>query len=204
MAIRKSKRADSDAELSQMAATAAAPGAVQAGSRAPLFVLPDAAGRPVALEQLLGRGAVVLYFNRGSWCNFAGQSLAAVCASHAQVAALGARAVVISPDGGAGQPWYEPSMPFLYDRDARVARSYGLMFQLPESLRARYRRAGYRPTAHGEWLVPLPAIYLLDRDGVVVLASLELDYRTIYRPEPLLQALRAMTAGKDRRLPRLC
>ena len=37
------------------------------GQTAPDFTLPDAAGRPVGLKELLARGAVVLSFYRGRW-----------------------------------------------------------------------------------------------------------------------------------------
>ena len=37
------------------------------GQPAPDFALPDAAGRPVSLRELLTRGPVVLSFYRGRW-----------------------------------------------------------------------------------------------------------------------------------------
>jgi hypothetical protein len=39
----------------------------KAGSRAPEFSLPNAAGRPVSLAELRARGPVVLSFYRGRW-----------------------------------------------------------------------------------------------------------------------------------------
>ena len=40
---------------------------VKVGQPAPDFTLPDAGGQPVALEELLARGPVVLSFYRGRW-----------------------------------------------------------------------------------------------------------------------------------------
>ena len=40
---------------------------VRVGQPAPGFTLPDAAGRPVSLRELLTRGPVVLSFYRGRW-----------------------------------------------------------------------------------------------------------------------------------------
>ena len=40
---------------------------VRAGSPAPDFTLPNAAGQPVSLGELRGRGPVVLSFYRGRW-----------------------------------------------------------------------------------------------------------------------------------------
>lgn len=39
----------------------------KAGDRAPDFTLPDTAGRPVSLKDLLAKGPVVLSFFRGRW-----------------------------------------------------------------------------------------------------------------------------------------
>jgi len=191
MATQDAGRAKRDAELALTAATAAASSALQAGARAPLFALPDAAGRKVELESLLRRGPAVLHFYRGSWCSYGGQSQAAFCATYAQVAALGAQALAISPCRGDGQPCAD-AVPDLHDQDLRVARSYGLAFELPPSLRTHYRQLGYAPGEGSQWLAPIPALYLVDRDGVIVLAALELDYRKRCDPAPLLQALRAI------------
>lgn len=194
--------ADADAELAMAAASAATPGALQAGMRAPLFALPDASGQLVALEALLRRGPVLLHFYRGAWCTYGEQSLAAFGATYERVASLGGLALAISPDRRPGQPPHGWRVPDLYDAGLRVARNYGLAFTLPERLRARYRELGYAPGEGGEWLAPLPAVYLLDRDGVVVLASLELDYRKRFNAEPMLQALRAIQTQRVTR-PRL-
>ena len=193
------ERDDNDAELSLAAATAAGPGVVQAGSRAPLFVLPDTAERKVSLEQLLRKGPVVLHFYRGNWCSYGEQSLNTFYSTYEKVSELGASAVAISPDRAGEILLRDPSVPDLYDLDARVATSYGLVFKLPLSLREKYQRAGYQPTSRGEWLVPLPAVYLVDRDGIVVMSSLEFDYRKAYQPEPLLQALSAIQGRKGRK-----
>lgn len=193
---------DADADLATVAASAAAPGALKAGMHAPLFVLPDTAGQAVSLEKLLREGPVLLHFYRGAWCTYGEQSLADFGATYEQVAALGAQALAISPDRRTGQSPSLWPVPDLYDEGLRVARSYGLVYTLPERLQARYRELGYAPGEGCEWLAPLPAVYLLDRDGMVVLALLELDYRNRFNPEPLLHALRAIQSRRTAR-PRL-
>jgi len=44
-----------------------APTALRVGERPPAFTLPDAAGRPVSLEDYRGKKPVVLVFYRGYW-----------------------------------------------------------------------------------------------------------------------------------------
>lgn len=189
---------DGDAELAMAAASEAASRALRAGARAPLFTLADAAGQSVALDDLLDAGPVVLHFFRGAWCTFGKRSLTDFATTYQDVLALGANAVAIAP------PANRPPMPSaplpmreLRDVDLKVARAYGLAFELPPRLRARYASLGYRPPATRQadsWLVPVPATYLLERDGTIALAYVDVDYRERVDTELLLTALRALRA----------
>lgn len=190
-------QSDADAELAMAAASGAASRALRAGARAPLFTLADAAGRRVALEDLLSAGPVVLHFSRGIWCSFGEQSMVEFAATYQDVTALGASAVSISPASKADAQSGPLAMRELQDIDMKVARAYGLAFDLPAPLRPRYEGSGYAPPSTRNaraWLVPLPATYLLDRDGIVALAFIDVDYRKRFEPESLLTALRALQA----------
>lgn len=191
------RQADADAELAMAAATEAASKALQAGARAPLFSLADTDGKSMALEDLLGAGPVVLHFFRGNWCAFGEQSLAEFATTYQDVLALGASAVAIAPPSMPATPDKPLPMRELCDIDMKVARAYGLAFELPGSLRPRYESLGYTPPAvrkAGSWLVPLPATYLLDRDGTVALAFIDVDYRKRLEPASLLTALQSLQA----------
>ena len=190
-----------DAELAMAAASGVAASALRAGARAPLFTLADAGGKPVELERLLEAGPVVLHFFRGVWCGFGARSLDEFSAACQDVTALGVSAVAIGPGGLPGIERDKlPPVIELGDDDMHIARTYGLAFNLPYSLRARYQQLGYRPPAGSngvdDWLVPVPAVYLLDRDGIVVLAAVELDYRKRFDAAPLLGALKAISPTK--------
>lgn len=203
-----SRQSDADAELAAAAATLAASSALRAGARAPVFTLADANGRQVALEQLLDAGPVVLHFFRGAWCSFGEQSLARFSATYQQVLALGASAIAIAPPCKVATQSAAMPIPELQDVDMKVARAYGLAFDLPVGLRPTYEALGYVPPSTrkaGTWLVPLPATYLLDRDGTVALAFIDVDYRRHFEPASLLNALRALQARHStaRRRPAL-
>jgi peroxiredoxin len=190
-------QSDADAELAMAAASGAASRALRAGARAPLFTLADAAGRRVALEDLLSAGPVVLHFFRGAWCSFGEQSMVEFAATYQDVTALGASAVAISPASKADAQSGPLAMRELQDIDMKVARAYGLAFDLPAPLRPRYEGLGYAPPSTRNaraWLVPLPAMYLLDRDGIVALAFIDVDYRKRFESESLLTALKALQA----------
>lgn len=89
-------------------------------------------------------------------------------------------------------------MPFQMLRDAgnAVAESYGLVFTLPEDLRAIYLEFGIdlaKGNGDGTWRLPVPARFVIDRTGVIRSVDADPDYTR--RPEPpatveILKALR--------------
>jgi len=75
--------------------------------------------------------------------------------------------------------------PLLSDTGNQVARKFGLSYQVPELQQAVYRRAFVNlPFANGDesWELPIPATFILDRDGTILYASANEDYTD--RPEP--------------------
>lgn len=191
------RQSDADAELAMAAASKAASKALGAGARAPLFSLSDIRGRRVALEALLSMGPVVLHFFRGTWCTFGEESLAEFATTYREVVALGASAVAIAPPSLPAVSGDPLPMRELQDIDMKVARAFGLAFDLPPGLRPRYEARGYAPPSTRKphtWLVPIPATYLLDRDGIVALAFIDVDYRKRFEPRSLLNALKALQA----------
>jgi peroxiredoxin len=83
----------------------------------------------------------------------------------------------------------EESKPFAFEmlRDFgnRVAEAYGLAFTLPEPLRAIYLKIGVdlaRGNGDGTWRLPIPARFVVDRQGVIRAVDADPDYTR--RPEP--------------------
>ena len=75
--------------------------------------------------------------------------------------------------------------PLLSDAGNQVARQFGLVYRVPDEQQAIYRRALINlPFANGgdSWELPIPATFILDRDGTVLYASANEDYTE--RPEP--------------------
>jgi peroxiredoxin len=75
--------------------------------------------------------------------------------------------------------------PLLSDSGNQVARQFGLTYRVPPEQEVVYHRAFINlPFANGDdsWELPIPATYIIDRDGTVIYASANEDYTE--RPEP--------------------
>jgi peroxiredoxin len=188
------------AKIEELRAGFALERAIRTGDLAPDFTLPDAHGRDVSLGSMLKAGPAVVTFYRGGWCPYCNLQLRAYQAVLRDMTALGARLVAISPqlpDGSLSTAEAnELTFSVLSDIGNTIARNYGLVWSLPEELRAALRSNNKAlPGINGDdsWELPVPATYVVARDGRVVLAAVDVDYRNRLEPEAILTALVAAT-----------
>jgi len=99
--------------------------------------------------------------------------------------------VAASPrEAGVQHP--EHAYELLLDRGNEVARRFGLVFALPDEIRDIYRKFGTDlETANGDasWTLPMPARYVVDRQGVVRAADVHPDYTRRTEPAETVAAL---------------
>ena len=195
-----SQLADDQPDAWLACARNAAAHAVRAGDFAPTFRLPDVHGGNQALIDLIEQGPLVLSFYRGIWCDFCDAALKTLGGLDGKIRELGAMQIAIGPrpanDAERSRLQAHP-MPLLVDRALKVTTAYGLAITLPDHLQERYARLGYAPakTADGgEWKIPVPATYVIGRDGRVAMAMIDADYRTRIPSGHLLSALRGLRA----------
>jgi len=175
--------------------------ALKINDSAPEFTLPDAFGHEVSLETLLTKGPVVISFYRGEWCPFCNLELRALQEALPKMQELGATLVAISPEKpeGAVAATEKNKLTFtvLSDFDNKVARQFGVVFQVGHKLQDLSKNVFKNDLAlrNGEdsYQLPVPATFILDADGIVRFAHVEVDYMT-GRAEPadVLAALRAI------------
>ena len=86
------------------------------------------------------------------------------------------------------------NIPFevLTDTDNKVARQFGIVFELDETLRKIYR--GFHidlEKAHGvpKWELPIPAVYVIGKDGAILFVHLDTDYTVRMEPVEILRTL---------------
>jgi len=169
--------------------------AIKEGDRAPDFTLADADGVLHRLADHL-RNPLVLSFYRGGWCPFCTQELLTLEEYLPEIRALGADLLAISPeDRQAARATREDkgvTFTTLIDPGLAVARSYGLAFPVGPVWDEEYRALGLDLKArHGtrEAELPIPATYVIDREGMVRMAFVEPDFTQRLDPELVLHAL---------------
>jgi peroxiredoxin len=171
--------------------------ALQVGAELPALALPDAMGQPVNLKALNATGPLVIVFYRGGWCPYCNLELREWQRLLPQVRALGATLVAISPqtpdNSLSTAEKNELAFPVLSDSSLAAALAFGIAFTLSPELVALYSQVGNDlPTlnGNGQWVLPVPATYLIDATGHVALAHVEVDYRERAEPLQVLEALR--------------
>jgi peroxiredoxin len=190
-----------DAKVGELRLTFPIKKALKTGDYVPDFTLPNPSGRPVSLAGLLRGGPAVVTFYRGGWCPYCNLQLRAYQQVLGEITALGAKLVAISPqlpdDSMSTAEMNRLSFDVLSDIGNRVARSFGLVYSLPQELRAALASNNKAlPGINGDnsWELPLPATYVIAPDRRITLAEIELDYRESLEPDAIITALRALRA----------
>lgn len=165
----------------------------------PDFVLPNTEGRLISLASLLSRGPVIVQFFRGEWCPYCRLMLDALVEALPEIEAAGATLIALTPETG---PWAQAAKeahgaPFdiLSDVDCGVGLAAGVVFKVPPLYRARLLAGGVDfPDRHGNtaWFLPVPALFLLDRDGRIAWRFADPDFTRRATPEQIMAALRSL------------
>jgi len=170
------------------------------GAKAPRFELQDHDSKLVSSSNLLAKGRLVVCFIRGRWCPFCVGQMEAMNLVQPQIEEAGATLVAISPQTVKQSFFmhdqYRLRFPMLSDMGNQVARQFRLTYRVPAAQEEVYHRAFINlPFANGDdsWELPIPATFILDRDGTILYASANEDYTE--RPEPG-EVLRALTQSR--------
>ena len=73
-----------------------------------------------------------------------------------------------------------------------VARDYGVVFEISDPLRLLYTELGHAlPDYNGteDWLLPVPATFIIDRRHHIALAHIDVDYTKRYEPADAIAIL---------------
>jgi peroxiredoxin len=178
-----------EASIAELAQTDLVRQALKAGEMAPLFRLRSRNGGFVTLSEVLDRGPAVISFFRGAWCPFCNLAMQALAQVQSEIERLGATLVGLSPFPGSATC---SIFPVLSDPGCRIAARYRIAFAVPPQFQPAYFALGYPDCAKkapDRWMLPLPATYIIDRNGLVVISYVDADYTTRLEPAEIITAL---------------
>lgn len=168
---------------------------VAVGERAPAFeaVAPDGGVytfRPGELD----RPAVVIFY-RGGWCPYCNRHLSELRNAVPKLREAGYEVLFLSADRPSRlrASLDEPGLDYrlLSDASMAIARDWGLAFRVDDETVERYRSLGIDLAAasgYDHHQLPVPGVFLVDRDGIVRYRYVNPDYRQRLGAEALLEA----------------
>jgi peroxiredoxin len=160
------------------------------------FELPNVNNQKETLSGYLKQGAVVLSFYRGGWCPYCNMELRALQAVLPEIKTKGASLIAISPETPDNSlttsEKNELEFSVLSDNNNEVSKQIGLVFQMPEALKAVYHSFGLDVQKHNgndAYELPMPATYVVNTDGKITYAFVPEDYTERAEPKDILGVL---------------
>jgi peroxiredoxin len=158
-----------------------------------------AAGKKLPLKEVLNNKKTVLFFYRGGWCPFCNTQMGQLKKIESQLQNLGFQLIGISTDNvqnlqksiGKHQLNYQ----LLADFNSQISQRFGLAFFTSEKVTKRYLKAlklknPLKKNAAGEerLILPVPAIYVVDSQGLVQFNYVNPNFKVRLHEELLLKA----------------
>ena len=173
--------------------------ALNVGSTATDFTLPNMKGGQTQLSTLLEKGPVVITFYRGGWCPYCNLEFKSLHEILPQIKQHGATLIGISPElpDNSMNTIEKHKLQFevLSDVGNKVADQYGLVMKIPEVIRPIYLEWEIDlPTLNGEdtWELPIPATYVINTDAKIVAAYVNKNHTERMEPSDIIEALEAL------------
>lgn len=155
-------------------------------SKAYDFKAKDVTGESVSLKDLRKKGPVVIVFYRGNWCPYCNKELSRLQDSLQLIKDKGATLVAITPETTEGiiktAEKTKAAFPIIYDEDLKIMKAYDVAFKVDEKTVARYKNFNIDLAANNnqrpeEVTLPVPAVYIVDKEGTVTYRYFEPDYK---------------------------
>jgi len=171
--------------------------APQIGEPMPPFLLPDETGQMVSLDELLNRGPVAVTFHRGHWCPYCRININALAQAHKELTADAGQIVAIMPDKQkfVADLKLQSNVPFpiLSDTDNGYALSLNLTIWVGAEIKNMMEGRLDLPTFQGNssWMLPIPATFVVGRDGLIRARFIDPDYRKRMMIADMIAAMRS-------------
>jgi peroxiredoxin len=159
----------------------------------------------VSLKDAIGGKPAVLVFYRGGWCPYCNLQLSGLRLIHKDLETEGYALIAISPDSPAElrKSLDKTALDYqlLSDSDAHAMRAFGIGYQVDANTREKLSGFGIdlaKASGRDHHVLPVPAVYLVDEDGVLQFSHVHPDYTVRLPQDVVLAAARAIRKGSHR------
>lgn len=168
------------------------------GQPAPNVALHDAIGRVVQLGDLIKKGPILIVFYRGGWCPYCNFQIHEFAQAYPEYLKRGVTLVAISVDkedeAAKTEAAYTIPFPVLSDPELLAHSAFRVVHRADEAEAAKLKGYGIdleKSSGKTHHAFAIPALFLVDKTGVVRWAHAELDYKVRPRTRQILAAIDA-------------
>lgn len=186
-------------DLARLSESGLIDGAPKSGDKLEDFTLPNYLGEKKTLSEFREKGPVIITFYRGGWCPYCNLQLRAYQQIIPEIKAQGASLIAITPElPDASLSTVEKNeleFEVLTDTNSDYARKIGIVFTLSKDLRPIYNSFGIEIEKHngeGRFDLPLAATFVVDADGTIAYAFVEVDYTLRAEPAEIIEAIQTL------------
>lgn len=176
---------------------------VLTGTTIPGATVKTTEGKSVDIKSLVAQKPTVLIFYRGGWCPYCNAHLAELQKIEQQLVDMGYQILAVSPDRPEilkkSIDKHNLNYTLLSDSPMRLTKAFGLAFQVDKSTVERYKKSGIdleKNSGFSHHLLPVPAVYLINPDGLITFRYVNPNYKTRINSEVLLSAAKAYYPDK--------
>ncbi len=170
--------------------------ALKAGEKAPDATFFDQNLKKVFTEDILKDKHLIISFFRGTWCPYCNLELIALNQVYDQIKARGGELISVSPEllkySQESIKTNQFQYKILYDANNSGATKFGLVFELPLSLREIYMQYSLdlkKRNGDDSWILPMPATFIISKDGIIRKTFVNADYTKRMEPAEILTVL---------------
>lgn len=140
----------------------------------------------VNLKDLRKKGPVVVVFYRGNWDPYCNKELSRLQDSLQLIKDKGASLVAITPETTEGiiktAEKTKATFPIICDEDSKIMKAYDVAYKVDAKSVARYKNFDIDLAANNnqrpeEIYLPVPAVYIVDKEGNITYRYFEPDYK---------------------------
>jgi len=170
-------------------------------SKAPDFKSKDQNGNEIVLKDLRKKGPIVLVFYRGYWCPYCNKELQRLEDSLLLITDKGAQLIAITPEKKEGVAktieQTKATYPIITDEEMKIMKAYDVAYPVDDKTVGRYKMASIDLAANngqkpGSVYLPIPAVYIINKDGEISYRFFDADYKKRPSVKDLLENLNGL------------